>query len=346
MVLDRDLVATALPQYDVAGELGRGAWGVVLSGRHRELGRTVAIKQLPRAFGADPGVHARFVREARILASLDHPHIVPIYDFVEHSGLCLLVMEHLSGGTLWSRFQRRDYAPQWACAVVLAVAAAAHHAHVNGVLHRDLKPDNIMFSSDGTVKTTDFGIAKVLGGSSTLATRAGEVLGTPMYMAPEQATSGELGPATDVYALATVLFELLAGCLPFPDESNPIAVLDRRLHEAPRSLHDAAPALPVEVCRVVDRALGRAMAQRPADAELFGAAVAGAASRAWGASWLSQTGVELTTTGPVLHAATGDQSSRATDVSGRPSTQRGSWPAVSAHPPAGYVAVDLRRDEV
>ena len=99
MALDQDLIAAALPLFEVQSELGRGAWGVVLAGRHRELGRDVAIKQLPRAFGADPAVRARFVAEARLLASLNHTHIVGIYDFVEHGGLCLLVIERLTGGT-------------------------------------------------------------------------------------------------------------------------------------------------------------------------------------------------------------------------------------------------------
>jgi len=105
MALDQEAVAAALPLYEVEGELGHGAWGVVLAGRHRQLGRDVAIKQLPRSFGADAAVRSRFIAEARLLASLDHPHVVPLYDFVERDGLCLLVMERLTGGTLWSRAQ-------------------------------------------------------------------------------------------------------------------------------------------------------------------------------------------------------------------------------------------------
>src|SRR5436305_15290671 len=99
---DQDLVA-ALPLYEVQEELGRGAWGVVLAGRHRQLGRDVAIKQLPRNFSSDATIRSRFYAEARLLASFEHPHIVPIYDFVEHEGLCLLVMERLRGGTVWSK---------------------------------------------------------------------------------------------------------------------------------------------------------------------------------------------------------------------------------------------------
>ncbi len=191
MALEREQVAQALPSYEIGEELGRGAWGVVISARHQALGRYVAVKQLPRAFAADAAVRARFVTEARLLASLDHPHVVPVFDFVEKDGLCLLVMELLPGGTVWNRFSGQGFSPPAACATVLAASAGLQAAHEKNVLHRDVKPENLMFSSDGVLKVTDFGIAKVVGGDSTLATRAGEVLGTPAYIAPEQAR----GPA-------------------------------------------------------------------------------------------------------------------------------------------------------
>src|SRR5436305_1000741 len=210
MALDQELIEAALPFYEVHGELGRGAWGVVLAARHRQLGRDVAIKQLPRAFGADPAVRSRFVAEARLLAALNHSHIVPIYDFVEHEGLCVLVMERLTGGTVTSRFEAGAMTPQRTCAVGLATCAALHYAHQHGVLHRDVKPDNLMFSSENVLKVTDFGIAKVVGGSATVATRAGDVLGTPAYMAPQQSHGHMPGPATYTYAPGTPPYVLLA----------------------------------------------------------------------------------------------------------------------------------------
>ena len=215
MTNDFDLVAAALPAYDIGGEIGRGAWGVVLAGRHRQLQRHVAIKQLPASFAADPTVRARFTAEARLLASLDHPHVVPVYDFVQRDELCVLVMEMLTGGTVWSRFTSSGFSAPSAVAVALACAAGLKAAHEQGILHRDIKPENLMFGARGALKVTDFGIAKMVGGAETLATRAGEVIGTPAYMAPEQARGGELSPATDVYALSTMLYELLAGVLPF-----------------------------------------------------------------------------------------------------------------------------------
>ncbi|HZR12248.1 MAG TPA: kelch repeat-containing protein [Acidimicrobiia bacterium] len=299
-------VLAALPAYEITSELGRGAYGVVLAGRHRQLGRLVAIKQLPRAFGADPAVRARFIAEARVLATLDHPHIVAIYDFVDYDGLCLLVMERLTGGTVWSRFHAGGFTPDVSCAILLAVCAGLHHAHQHGVLHRDIKPENLMFSGEGTLKVTDLGIAKVVGGSSTLATRAGEVLGTPAYIAPEQARGADLTPATDVYQAGTLLYELLAGRLPFPADSDPATILYRHVHEVPPPLLEAAHHVPAELAAVTDRAISTLPADRYQSAEELGVAIASCAARTWGRGWLARTNVPVSASGPVLAAALGE----------------------------------------
>ena len=123
-------------------------------------------------------------------------------------------MEQLPGGTLWSRFSTEGFTPPAAAAAVLASIAGLQAAHEHHILHRDVKPENLMFSASGALKVTDFGIAKVVGGEGTLATRAGEVVGTPAYIAPEQARGAALSPATDVYAVATMFYELLSGQLP------------------------------------------------------------------------------------------------------------------------------------
>lgn len=301
-------VADALPLYDIEGELGRGAWGVVLAGRHRQLDRDVAIKQLPPAFGADPAVRTRFLAEARVLAQFEHPHIVPIYDFIEHGGLCMLVMERLTGGTVLSRARAGGFTPAEACALTLAACGGLHYAHQRGVLHRDVKPENLMFSGAGVLKVADFGIAKVVGGAATVATRAGDVLGTPAYMAPEQAQGGELTASTDIYALGTVLYQLLSGQLPFSADSNPIAMLYRHVHEDPVPLGQVAPHVPVAIAAVTARALAKDPARRYADAEQMAIAVAEAAASAWGERWLPATGTTVTATGPVLSAAVGHRS--------------------------------------
>ncbi len=302
MALERDQVAQALPSYEIGEELGRGAWGVVISAEHRALGRPVAVKQLPRAFAADAAVRTRFVSEARLLAALDHPHVVPVFDFVEKDGLCLLVMELLPGGTVWNRFGAQGFTPPAACATVLAASAGLQAAHEKNVLHRDVKPENLMFSSEGVLKVTDFGIAKVVGGDSTLATRAGEVLGTPAYIAPEQARGGPLSPATDVYALATMLYELLSGQLPFPEEADAMALLFKHAYEDPVSLDQKAANVPSPVVPVVMRGLATAPEDRYQSAESFAIALAEACTTVWGPGWLAAEGVPVMGAGPVVAA--------------------------------------------
>jgi serine/threonine protein kinase len=302
MTLDQEAVSDALPSYDVGGELGRGGWGVVLAGKHRQLGRDVAIKQLPRAFAADPSIRSRFTVEARTLASLDHPHIVPVYDFVEQDGLCLLVMELLPGGTVWSRFTADGFTGSGACAVVLACLSGLQAAHAHRVLHRDVKPENLMFSTSGALKVTDFGIAKVVGGEDTMTTRAGEVVGTPAYIAPEQARGGELSPATDVYATATMLYELLSGQLPFDDDGDAMALMFKHAFDQPTPLLEKAPSVPASVAAVVMSGLATDPAERPATAEAFGIALAEACTAAWGPGWLPSDGTPVMGANSILAA--------------------------------------------
>ncbi|HEX6393088.1 MAG TPA: serine/threonine-protein kinase [Acidimicrobiales bacterium] len=308
---DYELLVEALPAYDVGGELGRGAWGRVFAGRHRHLDRNVAIKQLPPAFGADPTIRARFLAEARLLASLDHPHIVPIYDYVEFRGLCVLVMERLSLGTVVQRAQMNGFTQPASVAIGLATAAGLHHAHQRGVLHRDVKPQNLMFSSTSTVKVTDFGIAKVIGGANTVATRAGYVMGTPAYIAPEQAQAKQLTPATDVYAAATVVYELLSGRLPYSDEGDAVTMLYRHVHEDPEPLGAANPDVPGQLAGAVDRALVRDPRDRYASAEEFGIAIARAASSSWGPSWLDTSGITVVVARSMLAEVAGSSPAEA-----------------------------------
>ena len=286
---DLDKVAHALPAYDIGSELGRGAMGVVISGQHRQLGRPVAIKQLPLGFGQDPSVKVRFVQEARLLASLDHPHIVPVFDFVDQDGLCLLVMEMLTGGTVWSKFTTTGLTNAESCGIVMATAGALQAAHGRGILHRDIKPENLMFSGSGALKVTDFGIAAVVGGDQTLANENGEVIGTPAYMAPEQALGQALSPATDVFAAGVLLYELLTGQLPYPSDGGPVEVLQRHAYDEPIPISDVAPTMPPALAAVVMKALARRPEDRYATAEEFGVALAEAATNSWQPGWLNPT---------------------------------------------------------
>ena len=304
---EREAVAAALPGYDVGDELGRGAWGIVLAGRHLGLERDVAIKRLPPVLAQDPEVQSRFRHEARLLASLDHPHIVPIYDFVERDGLCLLVMERLRNGTVWDRFSKAGLTAEQSCAIVIAASAGLEHAHRKDVLHRDVKPENMMFSGDGVLKVADFGIARVVGAATGTATRAGSAMGTPAYMAPEQARSERLTPATDVYAMGCVLFELLSGELPYEEASSAIVLLYQAVHEPPRSLIKLAPHVPEPVADVAMSALRKDPAERPAGAEQFAVDLAAAAASAWGPHWTEALEIPLPGAGHILSA--GEKSS-------------------------------------
>ena len=304
MSIDDELLREALAAYEVGGQLGRGGGGIVLSGRHRQLGHAVAIKQIPRQFATDPDVQRRFTAEARLLASIDHPHVVPVYDFVHHHGLFLLVMELLPGGTVRNRCTEVGFDAPSAVAVALACAAGLQAAHEHGILHRDVKPENLMFAASGALKVTDFGIAQALGEDGTAA-RAGEVLGTPSYIAPEQARCEELSPSTDVYALATVLYELLAGVLPFPRSEDSTTTLSRHAFEAPMPLAEVAPAIPQPLAAVIMRGLASDPAKRFVSAESFGVARAAAAARCWGPGWPTARAVQVMGADTIVSAAVG-----------------------------------------
>ncbi|MEC3957211.1 protein kinase [Nocardia sp. CDC153] len=298
-------VRAALPGYEIGGQIGRGGCGVVLAGVHRGLGRRVAIKQIPPQFADDMQVRRRFVAEARVMAALDHPHVVPVYDYVEHDDLCLLVLEYLPGGTVESRFITAGFEATAALAVALSCAAGLDAAHRGGILHRDVKPSNLMFAANGALKLTDFGIAKIVGGEDTLVTRAGEIIGTPSYIAPEQVRGQQLSPATDVYALATMLYQLLSGVLPFPPGADALALLFAHAYGEPVPLTEVAPFVPQPIADAVMRGLAPDPADRYDTAETFGIALAEPAAHLWGANWLTPVGIPVIGADTIVAAATG-----------------------------------------
>ncbi|HKN51054.1 MAG TPA: serine/threonine-protein kinase, partial [Amycolatopsis sp.] len=284
-------VVAALPQYDIGGTIGEGGMGVVFAGVHRSLGRSVAIKQLPWDILNHQASSELFDREARVLASLDHPHIVPVYDYVRTGREHLLVMERLDGGTVHSRFHGDGVTGEQACAIILATLAGLHAAHQAGVLHLDVKPKNLLFSMQGVLKVADFGIAKVISEGATLVTNGGDILGTPAYIAPEQAMGNALSPAADVYATGTVLYELLSGRLPFDNTRGAISMMRQHMFTDPRPIS----GVPAPIAGVVMRSLARQLESRYREAETFAADLAAAATAAYGPGWLERAGV------PVLH---------------------------------------------
>ncbi|WP_433726352.1 protein kinase domain-containing protein [Nocardia sp. CA-129566] len=336
MTSDTGRLRAALPAYDIGAQVGRGGCGVVLAGTHRRLGRPVAIKQIPPQFAHDEQVRRRFVAEARLLAAIDHPHVVRVFDYIEDDELCLLVMEYLPGGTVGSRFATEGFDAATAVAVGLACAAGLEAAHRHRILHRDVKPSNLMFGIGGAIKLTDFGIAKIVGGDRTLITRTGEIVGTPSYVAPEQARGQPLSPATDVYALATMLYQLLSGVLPFPPSDDHLATLFAHAFGDPIPLTEVAPGVPGPIADVVMRGLATDPADRFDTAELFGIALAELAASCWGGDWLTPVGIPVIGADTIVAAATGSGRAGITSFGprvpvGQPS--RITLPATGAPPP-------------
>jgi eukaryotic-like serine/threonine-protein kinase len=207
----------SLPGLDIVREIGRGGMGRVLLARHAGLGRDVAVKVLSIEVAAEPEFRARFDREAKTLARLDHPGIVRVHDFgTTAEGEAFLVMELVTGGTLSARI---PLPIERAIEVAVELCAALAHAHDAGVVHRDVKPENVLVTADGRVKLTDFGIARLVEQPVSDVTRASQVLGTPKYMAPEARTGAKPDARMDVYSLGVMLHEMTTGRLPPGDSA-------------------------------------------------------------------------------------------------------------------------------
>lgn len=255
-------------RYRFERPLGEGGMASVHLARDAELDRAVAVKVLADHLADDPEVRARFLREGRLAARLAHPNVVAVFDAGERDGRPFLVMEHVEGETLAERLGRGGaLPPEEAVRLVLQACAGLGHAHAAGVVHRDVKPQNLLLTRDDTLKVADFGIARAADG--TQLTQAGTILGTAAYLAPEQATGGAVGPAGDVYSLAAVLYELLAGRPPFDDASLD-ALSARHRGDAPTSPPPLPADVPEELEAAVMRGLARLPEHRPQTAAAFG----------------------------------------------------------------------------
>jgi tetratricopeptide (TPR) repeat protein len=223
-----------VPGFEVLEVLGRGGMGVVYRAWQKELKRPVALKMVQAGAQASRAMRARFRVEAEAVARLQHPNIVQIHGADQHKGVLILVLELVDGRNLAQQIAGTPQPVQWAAELVETLAQAIHAAHQQGVVHRDLTPANILLTAADTPKITDFGLAKLVIGGGDLRSQTGELLGTPSYMAPEQAASRHeaIGAATDVYALGAILYELLSGRPPFKAES-PLETLRQVLSDEP-----------------------------------------------------------------------------------------------------------------
>ncbi len=253
-------------RYEVIRELGEGSQAVVFLARDRRLDRLVALKVLRPELTEDREFAARFEREARASASLAHPNVVTIFDYGQSGRLSYIAMEYVEGGNLRSLLRRQGrLSPAQALAIAEQVLAALAAAHARGIVHRDVKPENVLLTPEMTAKVADFGIARM---GNVELTGSGLALGTALYIAPEQALGETISPAADVYSFGVVCFEMLAGRPPFQGNSA-IEVGLRHVREEPPRLSTLAPAIPPLLESIIMRALAKSPERRWANAEEF-----------------------------------------------------------------------------
>ncbi len=242
--------------YRITEQLGQGGMATVFKAYHAALDRYVALKVLHPAFLEDPNFLARFQREARLVAKLEHPNIVPVYDYSEHEGRPYLVMKFVQGETMKARISRGPLPAGEVGRMVAAVGAALAYAHDHGVLHRDIKPSNILLADDGNIYLADFGLARIAAsGESTLSSDV--ILGTPQYISPEQALGKkDLDEGTDIYSFGVVLYELIVGRVPFSADT-PFSVIHDHIYTPLPVPRQVNPAVPPEVERVLLKALAK-----------------------------------------------------------------------------------------
>jgi serine/threonine protein kinase len=252
--------------YRVMEQLGQGGMATVYKAYHAALDRYVAIKVLHPAFREDPSFTARFTREARVVAKLEHPNIVPIYDYSECDGQPYLVMKFIEGETLKARLGRGPLSAEEAVRVVDAVGAALSFAHSKGILHRDIKPSNVLLAPEGAIYLADFGLARIAqSGESTLSSDM--LLGTPHYISPEQAQGKkDLDAGTDIYSLGVVMYELAVGRVPF-NADTPFSIIHDHIFTPLPMPRQINPKVPEGVERVLLKALAKNRADRYADVD-------------------------------------------------------------------------------
>ncbi len=238
-------------RYQIIRELGRGGMAVVYLGLDPRIKREVAVKALPRQFSFSPDFRRRFQQEVEIIARLEHPAIVPVYDFGEDNDVPYIVMRYMPGGTLRQRMQGQPFTVQQASNLLARLAPALDKAHQQSIIHRDLKPDNILFDADGLPYLSDFGIARMAEATHTMT-----MIGTPAYMSPEQWESGKVDGRSDLYALGVIIFEMLTGQPPYSGDTPARLMRQHLLEAVPDPLtynNQLAPGCQLVLRRALDK---------------------------------------------------------------------------------------------
>lgn len=250
-----ELIGKSFGPYKVLDKIGEGGMAIVYRGYQESLGRYVAIKVLRGELARDEEFVARFRREALAVAQFDHPNILHVYDAGMANGVYYMVMAFVEGGSLKEMIAREPLPVEQAVSIGAQLADALDYAHRQGIIHRDVKPSNVLLSREGRPLLTDFGIAKALYESAAL-TRTGVSIGTPEYMAPEQVQGQPVDARTDIYALGIVLYEMLAGWAPF-SAPTPVATLYKQVNEPPPPLHQVKAGVPDWLEGVANKALAK-----------------------------------------------------------------------------------------
>jgi eukaryotic-like serine/threonine-protein kinase len=259
-------------RYQILEELGRGGMATVYRAHDPHFKREVAVKVLPRQLTHDPMFRIRFEREAQTIATLEHPAIVPVYDFGEEEERPYLVMRYMAGGSLSDRLQQGPLSTQQAIDILSKLAPALDYAHQNGIIHRDLKPGNILFDAQGNPYLADFGIAKLV--ESTQSLTGSAIIGTPAYISPEQAKGGqEIDGRADIYSLGVILFEMLTGQTPYQADT-PVQVIMQHILEPVPAISDLKKDLPLHMQTVIDKAMAKETNHRFATASEMALALA------------------------------------------------------------------------
>ena len=254
----KSLVGTTLGQYRIVEQIGTGGMATVFKAFQPALDRYVAVKVLPAQHALTPGFSERFTREAKAVAQLNHPNILPIYDFGQEGDLSYIVMKYVPAGTLKDRLGQ-PLNLQEAIRFIEQIARALDHAHGRGILHRDVKPSNVLLDEGDWALLTDFGLARMIAGETRL-TATGVGMGTPAYMSPEQGKGEKVDQRTDIYSLGVILYEMVTGRVPYEAET-PLAVVLKHIQgdlALPRSINPAIP-------EAVERVVLKAMAKEPED---------------------------------------------------------------------------------
>jgi serine/threonine-protein kinase len=269
------LIGKVFGNSQIVAPLGQGGMASVYRAQQEAIDRTVALKVMPAEWLHEPNFLQRFTNEARALAKLQHPNILPLYDFGQANGMPYIIMPLMSGGTLADRIKRGPLPPLDVARIIAPIADALDYAHNQGLLHRDIKPNNILFDARDTPVLADFGIAKQMEGGSGLTGTA--IIGTPDYMSPEQARGEQLDRRSDIYSLAVVVYHALAG-RPVFTATTPMSVLFKHVTEQPRPLNEMRPGLPPMLEAVVMKSLAKNPADRHQTTNEFAQALAHAAA--------------------------------------------------------------------